>query len=109
MKIFASSNALLPFKTNMWIAEDLPNCNTSHFDHTPRPGQEFCNLCNMYFLFVNLQPVPNIIGPNVHTSGSKNIEICSFDATGTVGHVITDPSDVEFLLLGEYFNFSLFT
>ncbi|PIK33904.1 hypothetical protein BSL78_29274 [Apostichopus japonicus] len=49
---------------------------------------------------VSQEAVPNIIGPNVHTSGTKNIEICSFEDTGTVGHVITDPSDVEFLLLG---------
>ncbi|XP_033122761.1 uncharacterized protein LOC117121631 [Anneissia japonica] len=46
------------------------------------------------------EPVPNVIGPSVHTSGTKNVELVSFEPTGIVGHIITDPSQVSQILLG---------
>ena len=48
-----------------------------------------------------LQPVPNVVGPNVHTSGTKNIVVTSFETSGTLGHIIRDQSDVDELLLGK--------
>ena len=55
----------------------------------------------MESLILYLQPVPNVVGPNVHTSGTKNIVVTSFETSGTLGHIIRDQSDVDELLLGK--------
>ncbi|XP_071958404.1 uncharacterized protein [Antedon mediterranea] len=45
--------------------------------------------------------VANVIGPSVHTSGSKNTEMATFGITGVVGHIITDSNEVIQILIGE--------
>ena len=48
-----------------------------------------------------LQPVPNVIGPSVHTSGTKDIQIVSFESTGAMGHIVSDMADLQQLILGK--------
>ncbi|XP_022100041.1 trichohyalin-like [Acanthaster planci] len=50
---------------------------------------------------VTTKPVPNVIGPSVHTSGTKDIQIASFDASGAMGHIVRDMADLEQLIFAE--------
>ncbi|XP_033646870.1 uncharacterized protein LOC117306372 isoform X1 [Asterias rubens] len=46
-------------------------------------------------------PVPNVIGPSVHTSGTKDIQIVSFESTGAMGHIVSDMADLQQLILDD--------